>query len=223
MYNRSLFERDEGGRIEMQPCTVEQLRPVCVCSCWPARPLPSYHACAQLDRPVSCCSNSWLDLVLFFKTFLFLFFSFLYVCLCFGGKFHGHKFSFCFSVKQAVLTWNISPVLPEVFSFFQPFQFTQCLGENNFLAGFADNVLVALKKQNPSKHKKRKQTIRRPPPGFQPEVQQRSSLPVPVRFFSFRIFLLRQLIQAIFGSEFRVALGRLCQQQMNRGQKSPPE
>lgn len=63
MYNRSkLFERDEGGRIEMQPCTVEKLTGVRKLFFFSAQQLKRARArfsklarvCAQLDRPAAC-------------------------------------------------------------------------------------------------------------------------------------------------------------------------
>lgn len=151
MYNRSLFERDEGGRIEMQPCTVEifdrcQLMSAFTAdfSCFPAvfslfsAVVSWFSLTGTFAVGAAASSNNWLDLVLFFKTF---FFTYMYVLT------ENLIVTSSVSVFGQAVFWheNKSSVARSVFLF--SFAFSIVLSfrqESEFLHGFFNNVLVAL-------------------------------------------------------------------------------
>lgn len=147
MYKRSLFERDEGGRIEMQPCTVEIFDRCQLMSAFTAdfSCFSAFFSCFQLIQPDryicsgSCCKQQQLTGF----GFVLRHFS-LRICM-FWWKISLSQIQCLFSVKQ-FFDMKISLVLPEVFSFFLlPFQLYSALGKNqSFLHGFPNNVLVAL-------------------------------------------------------------------------------
>jgi len=136
MYNRSLFERDEGGRIEMQPCTVEifdrcQLMSAFTTdfSCFSAvfslfsAVFSWFSLTGTFAVAAAACSNNWLDLVLFFKTF---FFTYMYVLT------ENLIVTNSVSVFGQAVFWheNKSSVARSVSFFLLPFQLYSVLGKN---------------------------------------------------------------------------------------------